>query len=272
MMRPGHKTRTTEGVASVSIQYAAGPEPASAKFVETPIKGEQLAGLMRCMSRLVGTRTNVRLLDLGCGTGLYTIALAKNLGYETVGADCSEFALNVARRKPNGDLVRWEKQDAQALSYESGSFDIVFMSNLLDLIRSPHVVVRECSRVLKPGGLLVYHYGALEDILREPEHKFFPETVEFDYLRTPARKQVETWFKEVSLAEVTSERDTYRPWKTAQERLVAVEEKANISLQMLDFQAYNHGLSRFRAYCASNPMDPWLREQTLTTTYGRKVI
>jgi SAM-dependent methyltransferase len=265
-MRSGYKISPLEAVASVSVQYAPGVENSAA----APIQGEQLAGLMRCMSRLVGTRTDVRLLDLGCGTGLYTIALAKNLGYETVGADWSPLALAAARKKSQSDIVQWQQQDATALSYGGECFDIVFMSNLLDLVKNPHVVVRECSRVLKPGGLLVYHYGALEDVLREPEHKFFPETVEFDYLRTPARKQVETWFKEASLADVTSERDTYRPWKTAQDRLLAVEEKATVSLQSLDFQSYNQGLSRLRAYTASSPMDPWLREQTLTTTYGRK--
>jgi hypothetical protein len=144
------------------------------------------------------------------------------------------------------------------------------MSNLLDLIKTPHDVVRECTRVLKPSGVLVYHYGALEDILSEPEHKFFPETVELDHLRTPARKQVESWFGQTGLKNIGSDRDTYRLWKNAQERLMFVEDKATVALQTISFDAYNKGLSKLRTYVTANPMDPWLRELTVTTTYGRK--
>ena len=107
---------------------------------------------------------------------------------------------------------------------------------------------------LKAGGVLVYHYGALEDVLSEPEHKFFPQAVELDYLRTPARKQVETWFSQASLENVASERNTYRLWKNAQERLTYIEEKSTAVLQMLDSAAFNNGLSRVRSYAASNPM------------------
>ena len=269
MMRTSSKSNHRHSVGTVSIQYA--PGSANARIQEpAPLKTELMAGLMRCMSKLIGPRSDVQLLDLGCGLGTFTISLAKNLGYRTTGADCSDEMLDFARKRQNADLVQWDRQDATALRYDNASFDVVFMSNLLDLVKRPHDVVRECSRVLKPEGVLVYHYGALEDILSEPEHKFFPETIELDYLRTPARKQVESWFKEAALVDVTSERDTYRPWKNAQERLLTVEEKSNVVLQMIDFNAYNEGLSRMRAYCAANPMDPWLRQMSVTTTYGRK--
>jgi ubiquinone/menaquinone biosynthesis C-methylase UbiE len=229
-----------------------------------------MSGLMRCMSRLVEGRTEIQLLDLGCGSGLFAIPFAKNLGYQTVGADCSAEMLKYGATRANGDLVRWDQQDATSMTYENETFDIVFISNLLDLITSPADVVSECHRVLKPGGVIIHHYAALEDILKDPEHKFFPETVELDYLRTPARKQVETWFREALLKDINSERNTYRLWKNAQERLATVEGKASSGLRLISFDAFNIGLSKLRSYAASNPMDPWLRDSTVTTTYGRK--
>jgi SAM-dependent methyltransferase len=156
------------------------------------------------------------------------------------------------------------------MTYEDECFDIVFISNLLDLIKRPLDVVSECHRILKPGGVIVHHYAALEDILKDPEHKFFPEIIELDYLRTPARKQVETWFRDAHLKDINSERNTYRLWKNAQERLATVEGKASSGLRLLSFDAFNTGLSKLRSYAASNPMDPWLRDSTVTTTYGRK--
>jgi ubiquinone/menaquinone biosynthesis C-methylase UbiE len=239
-------------------------------LAEKPINGELLAGLIRCISKLVGSQSDVRLLDLGCGTGLFTIPLAKNLSYQTIGADCSASMLAEAARKPYARKVTWDQQDAAKLTYRDASFDVVFMSNLLDLLQNPHAAVSECCRVLKPNGVLVYHYGALEDILNDPEHKFFPETVELDHLRTPARKQVETWFAQAKLKGVSSERDTYRPWKTAQERLLSIETKSSAVLNLIDAQSFKNGLARLQAHTADNPMDPWMRELTVTTTYGRK--
>lgn len=265
-MRSTPKALPDTPLTSVTINYATD----ALKFSEQPIRKELLAGLTRCISRLVGNRTDIHLLDLGCGTGLFTIPLAKQLGYQTTGADCSSSMLQVARKKQDSEIVQWDRQEATALTYEDSCFDIVFMSNLLDLVKSPHMVVRECWRVLRPEGVLVYHYGALEDILSDPEHKFFPETVELDHLRTPARKQVESWFSQAALKNVASDHDTYRLWKNAQERLAHVEQKDNVVLQMLSFEDYNRGLSKLRSYAASNPMDPWLRELTVTTTYGRK--
>ena len=263
---PEASAAINSAVSSITITYAAN----SRRPAEQPIRTELMAGLTRCMSRLVGGRTDVTLLDLGCGTGLFTIPLAKSLGYTIVGADCSRETLDVAGRKPQSDLVRWDQQDATSLTYEDGTFDIVFMSNLLDLVKNPSTVVSECYRVLKPGGVIVYHYTALEDILHDVEHKFFPETVELDYMRTPARKQVETWFKDTHLTEILSERNTYRLWKTSQERLEHIEEKSHEVLRMLSAESFTKGLNDLRAYASSSPRDPWLRDMTVTTTYGRK--
>src|SRR5882757_8325883 len=54
------------------------------------------------------------ILDLGCGTGQVTCALARH-GHRMTGIDPSPAMLDIARRRPDGELVRWIDGDATAL-------------------------------------------------------------------------------------------------------------------------------------------------------------
>ncbi|WP_159768925.1 class I SAM-dependent methyltransferase [Streptomyces sp. HM190] len=55
-----------------------------------------------------------RVLDIGCGTGVFALLLAER-GTEVVGVDPALASLEVARAKPGGDRVRWIHGDATAL-------------------------------------------------------------------------------------------------------------------------------------------------------------
>ncbi|GAB2936461.1 class I SAM-dependent methyltransferase [Streptomyces heilongjiangensis] len=55
-----------------------------------------------------------RVLDIGCGTGVFALLLAQR-GTEVVGVDPALASLEVARAKPGGDRVRWIHGDATAL-------------------------------------------------------------------------------------------------------------------------------------------------------------
>src|ERR671911_1404470 len=70
----------------------------------------------------VGARS---VVDLGCGTGLLTRELALR-GYEVTGVDPAPAMLEVARRRPGGDRVRWLHGDAGLL--DEGRADLAVMS------------------------------------------------------------------------------------------------------------------------------------------------
>lgn len=79
-----------------------------------------------------------RVLDVGCGNAPYRRLFPK---CEWVGLDSRPVAENVA--------------DAHSLPFEDSSFDTVLCTEMLHECVAPMVVVRECARVLKPGGHLV---------------------------------------------------------------------------------------------------------------------
>jgi demethylmenaquinone methyltransferase/2-methoxy-6-polyprenyl-1,4-benzoquinol methylase len=118
----------------------------------------------RRLLRLAAVRPGERALDVCCGTGDVTFALAR-AGAEATGFDFSEPMLAVARRRAAAlraplPAPRFEQGDALQLPFADASFDVVTISyglrNLADFDRG----VRELTRVLRPGGrLLVLDFG-----------------------------------------------------------------------------------------------------------------
>ncbi len=120
--------------------------------------------LVRLIKRLSARRnlSMMSMLEVGCGTGHFAIPLAQNLnGMIVVGTDRSKQLIELARGKNESHLVIWEEQEPNALTFDPESFDIVFVSNILDRFEFPMDVIRQCTRVLKPGGILINHYGIM---------------------------------------------------------------------------------------------------------------
>jgi 2-polyprenyl-6-hydroxyphenyl methylase / 3-demethylubiquinone-9 3-methyltransferase len=107
--------------------------------------------LGEAIARELGPRC--RVLDLGCGAGLLANYLAAR-GHDVIGIDSTPENLAIARTR--GD-ARFELGDATALDEPDASFDVVCALDLLEHVEDPSQVVTEAARVLKPGGLFVFH-------------------------------------------------------------------------------------------------------------------
>ncbi|HEY7398068.1 MAG TPA: class I SAM-dependent methyltransferase [Gaiellaceae bacterium] len=92
-----------------------------------------------------------RLLELGCGGGLL-LREALEAGVVATGLDHSDEMVALAReRAPGAELVVGR---AESLPFEGGNFDAVAMSVVFFFFDDPVGVLRECVRVLVPGGRL----------------------------------------------------------------------------------------------------------------------
>src|SRR2546430_17276654 len=85
-------------------------------------------------------------LDVGCGTGVLTLALAEH-GAKAVGIDASEPYLGGARRHRPHPEVTYELADARHIPYEDDSFDGCVSILALDVIPEVDQVVQEMRRV-----------------------------------------------------------------------------------------------------------------------------
>ncbi len=114
----------------------------------------------------------LRVLDLGCGAGVSTFALASALGEQSTvtGLDLSEVLIHAAQRAHDSTFhhlgnVAFEQGDAYDLPYEDGRFDLVTGHSFLYLVDDPCRVLAEVRRVLAPTGRLVLMEPATEGSL-----------------------------------------------------------------------------------------------------------
>ncbi len=98
-----------------------------------------------------------RVLDIGCGTGVFALLLADR-GIEVVGVDPARASLDVARAKPGAERVRWIHGDATALP--PLRVDLVTMTaNVAQAVVDPGAwrnTLRGAHEALRPGGDLVF--------------------------------------------------------------------------------------------------------------------
>jgi 2-polyprenyl-6-hydroxyphenyl methylase/3-demethylubiquinone-9 3-methyltransferase len=105
-----------------------------------------------------GSLKGLRVLDVGCGGGILSEALAR-AGAKVTGIDLAGEALAVARaHAETGDIkVDYRQISAEALAEEMAeAFDLVCCLEMLEHVPDPEAVVEACARLVRPGGSVVF--------------------------------------------------------------------------------------------------------------------
>ena len=211
-----------------------------------------------------------RLLDLGCGTGRWTLPLAKRTGCEAVGVDNCREMLEKARAKDTERRVSWIQDDCENLQLNTETFDCALMVLMMHHLQDHLRTFRGILRVLRPGGVFLIRQGTLEDILRDPMHRFFPEIVTIDRKRTPFRSEIVWWLQEAGFDPVTSETFKQHTYSSNMRMLEELEKRVASALRIISDEAYQAGMSRLKAHLRRHTDDPELRDSQFTLFVGRK--
>lgn len=104
----------------------------------------------------LGLPADARILDAGCGTGTWSMALAHECG-RIDAIDIDEQRVELGRwmaSQYNVPNIHYAIGDVQRLAFDDETFDVVFCFGVVISYIPPQVVLQEFFRVLKPGGLL----------------------------------------------------------------------------------------------------------------------
>lgn len=110
----------------------------------------------RCLFDLLKIKEGMKVLDVGCGTGIFSIKLAK-LGCRVTGIDISGGMLEIARKKAVSENLDIEflKMDACKLEFADETFDAAISVTVLEFVQDYSKFLDELFRVVKKNGQIV---------------------------------------------------------------------------------------------------------------------
>ena len=106
-----------------------------------------------CAFQLFQVKPGMHILDVGCGTGNFSLKLAHK-GANVVGIDISEKMLTIARKRAMQEeiSIEFKKMDSQNLQFPDNCFDGVFSMVTIEFILDPGKLIAEMFRVCKKDG------------------------------------------------------------------------------------------------------------------------
>ena len=110
------------------------------------------------INSFIGDKKNLKILDVGCGTGFFEVILGK-AGHKVTGIDLTEEMIinanEIIATYGLNDTCEALQIDAEKLAFPDETFDVVISRNLTWTLPHPITAYKEWHRVLKNGGILL---------------------------------------------------------------------------------------------------------------------
>lgn len=166
------------------------------------------------------------LLDVGCGTGLFSIPFAAALPCAVIGIDPSPAMLAQAAAKESNAATHWVRGQGEALPF-ADNIQVIFLSQVWHHLEDETRATAEFYRVLKPGGgLFIKTFSHAQIRARWDIMTVFPELLPFMLSIYPDIPDMLTILRRAGFADVAHQvycrQDTLRPstlLKVTEERL-----------------------------------------------------
>ena len=200
--------------------------------------------------KLLAIQPSGRYVDMGCGTGNYTSALAQRAGH-WYGLDQSELMLAQARLKSTE--VSWQQGTADASGYESNFFAGAICSLAVHHFPSLPLAMKELARILKPGGTLVIFTSTPEQMQGYWLNHYFPQMMQASMVQMPAVATLVAAAQAHKLKLVAQQPFFIRP-ELQDFFLYSGKQRPAIYLQ----DTVRAGISSFKNFCSPSELDQGL--------------
>lgn len=213
---------------------------------------EVLAFWLEVISRWVPRGTVSDIVDIGCGTGRYSAALADHFDARVVALDPSEKMLAQARKKVS-PRVRYEQAPGEGLPLGDGSMDLAFMSMVFHHFAHPDRVAQECRRVLRPNGAVCLRAGTVERCESYAYVPFFPSTRSILDKSLTSQARIESIFAAAGFHLTAHELVPSRAAESWSAYAQKLAHRADSILIQLSDREFEDGLAAVRKHAASRP-------------------
>lgn len=188
---------------------------------------------------------NSRVLDIGCGTGRFTLMLSKITNAEVHAIEPSEKMLAEAKKKDKNKRIIWRLGGAEKLPFPKMYFDCVYMTFVFHHIKNRKKALSEMYRVLKQKGRCVIMTTSYGHIRRSPLY-LFPGLAEIDLGRFPSLPEFKKILKNVGFKDVHYHIDRYEKNRYAiDDYLKRVKSKHVSTLSVLSEKEFERGYNIF---------------------------
>ena len=204
-----------------------------------------------------------RVLEVGCGTGNYILALQRQIGSACWGIDPSEGML--VRARARSGVVRFLPGRAEQLDFPPDCFNLVYSVDVIHHVEDRQAFFGEAHRVLKAGGRLCAVTDS-EWIIRHrhPLAVCFPETVPLELDRYPRIAQLRDLMERAGFANLCEEMVEF-PYQLTEAQ--AYRDKAFSALHLISEEAFQRGIERLEHDLRAGPI-PCVSRYVLL--WGRK--
>jgi len=186
------------------------------------------------------------ILDIGCGTGAYTLPLAALAQSKVIAVDPSIGMLRHTQGKlvASSDLALLQA-DGQQLPLSSNSVDLVFMSYVLHQVRDRKHVLSEAFRVLRGGRNIAILTSSHKQLRLDLVHRYFPGLLRLNLGRFPSLPEIRSLltasgFRRIGLSQLSTAQRT-----SLQALRDKVEGKYLSALALLPEEQFQEGLTVF---------------------------
>lgn len=217
------------------------------------------------VTRIAGLKGNSTVLDLGCGTGSYTIELRRKTSAKVYGIDPSAEMIGAARGKDLGNVVSWHVGVAESLPFAPETFNCVFASQVWHHIRDKQKAADECYRVLKRGAPLIVRTISHEQWKKkEVAVKYFPEILSSQLEAYPTLEEFRRYFEKAGFSSVSTRPYQLESYIPPELLIRAAREKLWSMFKSLSKSGERKGIKKLRSYMSKHPNTPIRYDELIT--------